>query len=516
MSAMPLPLPPASDAATLAGEPMRVLAADDDLVSRQVLRQALKKWGFQPVLCSSGTEALEMLVSPDGPRLALLDWEMPGLDGIEVIREARARTQAASLYLLLLTGRTENTDIVRGLDAGADDYLTKPFDLEVLRARVSVGARMMSLQRSLARRIEDLALAEARYRELVEGVGVAVWQADASSWQMSFLNRQGETVLGHPLQRCTGTGDFWRAHVLPDDWPRVEELRRSLLEQGEAASIEYRLTQADGRVAWLRDTVRVVGGTSGAAEVRGVTQDVSAQREAEAEREAALRMQASFVSFASHQLRTPLTGISWMLELAEHEEGLPAAAAEGIAAARVAAARLTGLVNDLLDSARLESGLTFEVEPRDLVEITRGALTAVQPMVTRLSHRLVVDLPPHPVIVRTDARYTHEALANLLSNAAKYTPKGGQVVVSLARRDGVVRWSVRDSGIGIPAAAQERLFSKFYRAANAEAVETEGTGLGLYMVKLIVTRMNGRVWCESEEGQGSTFIVELPAVPAVA
>ena len=510
MSALPQDSPPPAAPPV---ESMAVLAADDDPVSLRVLRQALKRWGHTPVACADGTSALEALLRSDGPRVAVLDWEMPGLDGIDVVREARARTPAASLYLLLLTGRTDTADIVRGLDAGADDYLTKPFDIDVLRARVSVGTRMMSLQRSLAHRIEDLAHAESRYRELVEGVGVAVWQADARTWQLSFLNRHGEAVLGHPHDRCVSTLDLWSRHIVPDDWPRLEEFRAGLLRGGEAPAFEYRLIRADGRVVWLRDTVTLVHDPGGVPVVRGVTHDVSAQKLAEAEREAALQMQSNFVSFASHQLRTPLTAISWMLELAEHEEGLPEVAAEGIAAARLAAARLTGLVNDLLDSARLESGrLTFDVEPRDLVEITRGALRAVQPLIDRMGHRLVEDIPEGQVSVHADARYAHEALVNLLSNAAKYTPEGGTVTVRLETGERVARWSVQDTGIGIPGASQEQLFSKFFRASNAAALETEGTGLGLYMVKLIVSRMNGRVWCESEQDAGSTFIVELPLV----
>lgn len=512
----PLPFPAAEPpAAPLGVEPTPVLAADDDPVSRQVLRQALKKWGYGPVLCADGAEALERLLAPDGPRVALLDWEMPGLDGIEVIRLVRERTPAMSRYLLLLTGRAENVDVVRGLDAGADDHLAKPFDLEVLRARISVGARMMSLQRALDRRMHDLAQAEARYRELVEGVGVAVWQADTTNWQLSFLNRHGEHVIGHPHARCLAMADLWSSHVVPDDWPRLLEFRERLLATGgDAPPIEYRLQRADRRVVWLRDTVRLVPAGDGAPQARGVTQDVTAQKLAEAEREATLRMQTSFVSFASHQLRTPLTGISWMLEMAEHEEGVPPAAAEGIAMARAAAARLIVLVNDLLDSARLESGrIELAHVPLDLAQVTTGALTSVQPMLQRAGHALAVEAPSSPVLVLADARYLHECLVNLLSNAAKYTPEGGHVTVRLEARDRVARWSVTDTGIGIPPEGLAQLCTKFYRAANAQSMETEGTGLGLYMVQLIVTRLNGRLWCESTLGKGSTFFVELPLAP---
>ena len=214
-----------------------VLAADDDPVSRQVLEAGAEEVGL-PRRCSARTARppSRRCCSRDGPRVAILDWEMPGLDGIDVIREARARTPAASLYLLLLTGRTDTADIVRGLDAGADDYLTKPFDLDVLRARVSVGTRMMSLQRSLAQRIEDLALAEARYRELVEGVGVAVWQADA---------RDVAAVVPEPPRRAGARsparpvpGDrrpVEPAHACPTTGRGSRSSGPSLLAEGEAA-----------------------------------------------------------------------------------------------------------------------------------------------------------------------------------------------------------------------------------------------------------------------------------------
>jgi PAS domain S-box-containing protein len=495
-------------------EPTPVLAADDDLVSRQVLRQALKKWGYRPVPCADGSEALAHLLAPDGPRVAVLDWEMPGLDGIEVIRQVRERTPAMSRYLLLLTGRAENADIVRGLDAGADDHLAKPFDLEVLRARVSVGARMMALQRTLDRRLQDLAQAEARYRELVEGVGVAVWVADTANWELSFLNRHGEHVFGHPHPRCLSSGDLWSTFVLPDDWPRLLEFREHLLATGDAPPLEYQFRRADSRVVWLRDTVRLVAGDDGSRLARGVTQDVTPQKLAEAEREATLRMQTSFVSFASHQLRTPLTGISWMLEMAEHEEGVPETAAEGIAMARAAASRLIVLVNDLLDSARLESGrIELDLAPLSLDQVTAGALTSVQPMIQRAGHTLDLERPAAPLMVSADARYLHECLVNLLSNAAKYTPDGGRITVGWEARDRVALWRVCDTGIGIPPEAIDQLFTKFYRAPNAESMETEGTGLGLYMVRLILSRMNGHVWCESTPGVGSTFLVELPLAP---
>ena len=104
-------------------------------------------------------------------------------------------------------------------------------------------------------------------------------------------------------------------------------------------------------------------------------------------------------------------------------------------------------------------------------------------------------------------------IANLLSNAVKYTPHGGRIAVSLHQHNGTLQWSVADSGVGIPRAAQTRLFERFYRADNVVAMEVEGTGLGLHLVRLIVEQAGGRVWCESEEGQGAVFSFTLPVAP---
>jgi signal transduction histidine kinase len=112
--------------------------------------------------------------------------------------------------------------------------------------------------------------------------------------------------------------------------------------------------------------------------------------------------------------------------------------------------------------------------------------------------------------VRADAQLLRQVVMNLVSNAIKYTPEGGAIEVRFERDGDTLRWSIRDSGIGIPRSSQARLFEKFYRAENVSTLETEGTGLGLYLVRLIMEQLDGRVWCESEEGAGSTFRFTLP------
>ena len=161
---------------------MKILIAEDDMVSRRVLEATLVKWGHEVTVAINGDEALTVLRSADAPSLAILDWMMPGKDGVEVCGMVRQSESATPTYIILLTAKTEKEDIVAGLEAGADDYLTKPFVRSELRARIEVGVRVVNLQKKLADHVEELnqALAEreradalqraseSRYRHLVE------------------------------------------------------------------------------------------------------------------------------------------------------------------------------------------------------------------------------------------------------------------------------------------------------------------------------------------------------------
>ncbi len=135
---------------------MKILIAEDELVSRRMLEATLVRWGYDVVTCSAGAEAWQALQCEDTPKLAILDWMMPGMDGIEVCLKIREEEKPEPIYIIILTTKDHKEDIVTGLQAGADDYVTKPFDNEELRARVQVGVRIVELQRSLAERVKEL------------------------------------------------------------------------------------------------------------------------------------------------------------------------------------------------------------------------------------------------------------------------------------------------------------------------------------------------------------------------
>jgi DNA-binding response OmpR family regulator len=152
----PLSLPPEPrfDAGTDSVPRPRILIAEDDAISRELICARLEKWGYDVIVAENGTDAMMALRKKDAPSLAILDWMMPGMDGIEICK--RAREANRSVYIIVLTARDSKENLLEGLLAGADDYLVKPFDKDELHARILVGLRVMGLQATLRERVREL------------------------------------------------------------------------------------------------------------------------------------------------------------------------------------------------------------------------------------------------------------------------------------------------------------------------------------------------------------------------
>ncbi|HUK36166.1 MAG TPA: PAS domain S-box protein [Vicinamibacterales bacterium] len=280
------------------------------------------------------------------------------------------------------------------------------------------------------------------------------------------------------------------------------------LQRGEPlTSFENRFRCKDGTYRWLQWTA-----TSRPDEqlIYAVAHDTTDRKLLEYQTQETLKMRNDFVSFVTHQLRTPLSGIKWMLELAT-ETSDAAETASYMEDARESADRLIGLVNDLLDASRLESGkLQLALEPVHVGELTDAVLADVTTLVRDKHHIVDVRSETDVPMAVLDRQLMRQVILNLISNAIKYTPAGGRIDIRMGARGRSVYWSIRDSGIGISPEAQKRLFEKFFRADNAHTVDTEGTGLGLYLVRLIIERLGGTITCESDEGRGTLFSFTLP------
>ena len=192
---------------------MKILIAEDDLVSRTVLVRMLRNWGHEVVTTVDGREAYEILEREDAPKLALLDWMMPEMDGSDVCRHVRALDRAEPTYLILLTAKDQIKDIVEGLESGANDYLIKPYDWRELKARLSVGERMVALQHDLAERVRELQFAMAKIHELQELIPICSYckkvRDDSNYWQ------QVESYMS------TRTGVQFSHGICPECYPKV-------------------------------------------------------------------------------------------------------------------------------------------------------------------------------------------------------------------------------------------------------------------------------------------------------
>lgn len=184
---------------------MKVLVAEDDVTSRLVLEAALRQWGYIVVSACDGDEAWTVLHSEDAPRLAVLDWMMPGMDGIEICKGLRKQETSDPTYIILLTALDRKEDIVAGLDAGADDYVTKPFDRDELRARIQVGQRVVELREALAHRVHLLEVAIAHIKTLQGILPICMHchkiRNDQESWQKmeNYVEDHLDVQFSHSL-----------------------------------------------------------------------------------------------------------------------------------------------------------------------------------------------------------------------------------------------------------------------------------------------------------------------------
>lgn len=437
----------------------------------------------------------------------ILGYEPEELIGTDVrpLVESAAREATERLLPEVIAGRQRWNGVVR-------KFLHKNGEWRYLESTgmpvVDDDGRVVGF-RGAERDITRRKLAEAALRRSEERFQLAARATNDVLWDWDFTT--GSIWRNDNFTRVFGFGESAGmtaerdALLHPADRPRVVgSLEEFLASSRDAWAEEYRFRRGDGSYAWVLDRGIVVRNDQGRPlRMIGSMLDITERKEAE-------RLKSDFVSFVSHQLRTPLSGMNWMLELAADAEGLPDQAREYIVEAQESGARLVRLVNDLLDIARLESGRTaIEPEPVDLGQVTRSVVTELQALASGKGQALTLDGLDAPA-VNGDPQLLRQVVTNLVSNAIKYTPDGGRIDVRMTRTDGLVEWLIKDNGMGIPPAARGRLFEKFYRADNAVATETEGTGLGLHLVRLIVEQTGGHVRVESEEGEGATFAFVLP------
>ncbi len=231
----------------------------------------------------------------------------------------------------------------------------------------------------------------------------------------------------------------------------------------------------------------------------------------------AIRIRDQFLSIASHELKTPLTSLLGHVQLLERRvtghEAFTQRDRRSVQVIADQAWRLNTMIADLLDVSRIEQGqLRLAEEPLDLAALTRRVIEEILPSLEQ--HTVAVRAAETALTVQGDALRLEQVLQNLISNAVKYSPQGSEIVAAVGRRGGQAYVAVSDHGIGVPQSEVGRLFSRFYRASNVERQRIGGMGIGLYVVKEIMSLHGGSVAVESVEGQGSTFTIALPLTGA--
>lgn len=355
-----------------------------------------------------------------------------------------------------------------------------------------------------ARLLEAFQNSEERFRIAAECASDIIYDWDLVEDHVEYFGSLFERMRKNGRTLARTREEYWNM-IHPEDRERVREALKIHLEGGRVFSEEYRISNGRNSYASVSDRATAIRDQSDKPiRLIGTVSDITERKQAE-------QMKSDFVSFVTHQLRTPLSGVKWMLELASEAGEDMEEIQSYILDARRSTDRLIGLVNDLLDIARLERGrLEVSCQRINLADLTKGVVDEMNPLLLEKKQMFSLEVSNDLPSLYADEQLMRQVIINLVSNAIKYTPNDGEIKIQLKREMGKIHWTIQDSGIGIPKPHLAKLFDKFYRAENAVVVETEGTGLGLYLVRLIIEKFGGNVWCESEEGVGSTFQFTLP------
>ncbi|MFY0579696.1 response regulator [Cystobacter fuscus] len=462
MSDLPVSPPSVAPSPSSTLSRVDVLAVDDTPANLRALEVLMADLGANVVTAASGDEALRLLLEREFA-LILLDVQMPGMDGYDTASLIRMRERTRHIPIIYITAfNRSEVNVSRGYELGAVDYLFKPIVPEILRTKVGVFLE-------LHRKKEEVRRQEA-------------------------LLRQAES-RAHAQQLAEA-----RAHY-----------ERSLLQQ----EVERERKVSEAREQRAQELAKLVQEKEQAqAELSAVAREreqlILALREAD-------RRKDEFLAMLAHELRNPLAPVRHALEVFQLRAPQDEILQRAFASADRQVSHMTRLVDDLLDVSRITRG-KVEIRPRLVTfkEIVDGAIQACDPFIQQRHHSLSVSLPEEPLILNVDPTRMTQVVANLLHNAAKYTPSGGRIELTARRDHGELVLSVRDNGVGLRPEMLQRVFDLFVQVDPGSDRAQGGLGLGLTLVRSLVEMHGGRVSAHSQGlSQGSEFVVHLP-LPAEA
>ncbi|HEY5921111.1 MAG TPA: ATP-binding protein [Kofleriaceae bacterium] len=506
---------------------VQILIVDDRSENLLAVESVLESPELELVSVTSGTDALKQLLDRDFA-VIMIDVVMPIMDGFELAAIIKERERSRHTPIIFITaGAPDIEHIYRGYSVGAVDYMTKPLDADVLRAKVGIFVDLFRKdQRILAqadalraaeRRERELEVAavrtasEQRYRNLAEAIPHIVWTA-APDGAITYFNQRWFEYTGQ--EPIDAHGWNWVSLVHPDDADRCATKWLDGLATGQVFQLECRLKRRDGVFRW--HLCRAVPELEGERIVAwlGTYTDLDDLRRAYDAAEQAVQARDEFLSIASHELRTPLTTLQLrMNSLHQDVAGQPAVDARirrKLDSSLRQSKRLIGLVDNLLDVSRITSGqLTLQRESLDLAEIVHELVDRFSE--TAAAAGIALEFQSVGTVRGTWDRLRVEQIAeNLIGNAIKYAPQA-PIAVTVSSNPDTAILTVRDRGPGISPDDRERIFGPFERAVSSR--NYGGLGLGLYIAYQTAIAHGGTLRALSEPGEGATFIAELPLQP---
>jgi signal transduction histidine kinase len=489
----------------------RIVVVDDNADMREYLTRLLQG-RFEVETFREGEAALRA-IRADPPALVLSDVMIPGLDGFGLVRELRAGEETASLPIILVSARAGEEARVEGHASGADDYLVKPFSAKELVARVESQlalARLRHLDQQHRSELRRMFMGAPVFISLLRGPEHRFELANAAYQQLVGAR----DLIGRPIREAlpdlSGQGFF--------------ELLDSVYQTRKAYAgkeVALRLQRApDGAPEDLFVTFTFQPFRDASGEIDGVvvfgfdvTETVVARRKSELlaqKAQLADRRKDEFLAMLGHELRNPLAPIMTAVQLMKLR-GDPASERERAVIERQVV-HLSQLVNDLLDVSRIAQG-KIELSQRP-VEVASGVSDAIEiasRVLKERMHTFRVDIPGEGLTVSADPLRLAQVIANLLTNAAKYTPPGGNIAISARREGGEAVVRVTDDGIGMSADLMPHVFDLFVQGVRTIDRADGGLGVGLSLVQNLVALHGGSVSAHSAgPGQGSEFVVRLP------
>ncbi len=352
-----------------------------------------------------------------------------------------------------------------------------------------------------------LRTSDERFHLVARATNDAIWDYDLVT-QAVWWNDSVQSMFGYRAETIAPSFACWLTRLHPDDQERVNASFAAALAKGEQFwADEYRFRRSDGSYADIFDRTYVLyDAHQQPVRAIGSMMDMTARKQVE-------RMKDEFIATISHELRTPLTSIRGALGLiAGGVAGeLPTQMRMMVEIAHKNSERLMLLINDILDIEKIASGtLVFDLRPQALTPLVEQAIEANRAYGAQFGVTFALEQTLPGSMVNVDGARLLQVFANLLSNAAKFSPPGDTVSISMARGNRAIRVAVRDHGPGIPAAFQARMFQKFAQADSSDTRQKGGTGLGLSIAKAIVEKLGGQIGFETASNVGTTFSIDLP------